>query len=296
MRTTKSIDGQVSVIGLGAMGIALAEAFLKDGYKTTVWNRSSEKANGLIKQGAIRASNLSEAVSASPAIIVCVLNYQVVQDLLYPLGSMLSGKVLINLTNGTPGEARELAAWAAEQRAMYLDGGIMAVPPMIGKPESLVLYSGSQDAFQMQQQLLSSLGTSKYLGQDSGMASLYDLSLLSSMYGMFAGFLQAAALVGSAQVKASEFTPLIIDWVAAMLHTLPDLARQIDSGNYRDKVVSNLGMQSVAFVNILRASQEQGIGTDLMVPLKILMDKGVEMGHSADDISSLIRLVRNPSI
>lgn len=35
---------EVSVIGLGAMGSALAGALLRDGHRITVWNRTTAKA------------------------------------------------------------------------------------------------------------------------------------------------------------------------------------------------------------------------------------------------------------
>src|SRR5687768_17444861 len=120
-----------TVIGLGAMGVALAAAFLKDGHPTTVWNRTTEKADALVARGARRASTVADAIHASPVVVVCVLDYDVVREVLGPAWGALSGKAVINLTNGTPQQAREMAEWVAAQGADYLDGGIMATPPMI---------------------------------------------------------------------------------------------------------------------------------------------------------------------
>ncbi|MFF5975579.1 NAD(P)-binding domain-containing protein [Streptomyces sp. NPDC012769] len=43
---------RVTVIGLGRMGRALAEAFLREGYETTVWNRTAARAEPLLAAGA----------------------------------------------------------------------------------------------------------------------------------------------------------------------------------------------------------------------------------------------------
>lgn len=75
----------VSVIGLGNMGVALAGAFLKAGYPTTVWNRSGGKAEGLVAKGASPAHTLASAIAASEVIVVCVSTYDVMDDLLHPL-------------------------------------------------------------------------------------------------------------------------------------------------------------------------------------------------------------------
>jgi 3-hydroxyisobutyrate dehydrogenase-like beta-hydroxyacid dehydrogenase len=42
----------ISVIGLGDMGRALASRLLNNGYSVTVWNRSTDKASPLTAAGA----------------------------------------------------------------------------------------------------------------------------------------------------------------------------------------------------------------------------------------------------
>jgi len=76
----------VTVIGLGLMGQALAAAFLKDGHPTTVWNRSAQKAEELVAQGATLADSVRDAVAASPLVVVCVSDYAAVHELLDPFG------------------------------------------------------------------------------------------------------------------------------------------------------------------------------------------------------------------
>ena len=118
----------VTVIGLGLMGSTLAGAFLTSGMPTTVWNRSGEKADALVAEGAIRAATVAEAVAESQLVVVCLTTDEVVHQVLDPVADALPGRVLVNLTNGTPQQARATAAWAADHGARYLDGGIMACP------------------------------------------------------------------------------------------------------------------------------------------------------------------------
>lgn len=103
----------VTVVGLGPMVAALAEAFLEAGHPTTVWNRSANKADVLVAKGATRAATVAEAVAANTLVVICLSDYEAVHRLLDPLGDALSGKVLANLGSGTPEEARDAAAWAA---------------------------------------------------------------------------------------------------------------------------------------------------------------------------------------
>jgi len=116
----------------------------------------------------------------------------------------------------------------------------MAIPPMIATPEAFVLYSGPRDAFDRAEPALASLGTTRYVGEDTGLAALYDLALLSGMYGTFIGVLQAIALVRSEGVHATGFLELLQPWLAAMSATVPAFATAADTGDHRSDVASPL--------------------------------------------------------
>jgi 3-hydroxyisobutyrate dehydrogenase-like beta-hydroxyacid dehydrogenase len=55
--------GDVSFLGLGDMGFALANTIAKAGYDTIVWNRTKERAAPLLEHGARLASSPAEAIS-----------------------------------------------------------------------------------------------------------------------------------------------------------------------------------------------------------------------------------------
>ena len=164
---------------------------------------------------------------------------------------------------------------------------------MIGGQHALILYSGSRQGFDTHSEQLDALRTSKYLGEDAGMAPLHDIALLAGMYGLFGGVLQALALTGSAGIPAGEFMPLLMSWLQAMQGGLPKWAEQIDAGDHTSNVASNLGMQAEAYVNLIDASKAAGIGTELMLPMQGLMKRGVAAGKANADLTSLVELLRS---
>ncbi|MFI1330419.1 NAD(P)-dependent oxidoreductase [Streptomyces sp. NPDC020845] len=285
-------DTPVTVLGLGDMGTALARALLKAGFRTTVWNRTVAKAEALVPEGALRAATVAEAVEASPLVVVCLLDHDSVRGTLDPVARALTGKAVANLTSGTPRQAREMAAWAADQGADYLDGGIMAVPPMIATPAAFVLYSGSREVFGTHRAALDALARSEYLGEDAALASLYDIALLSGMYGMFAGILHAYALIRSEDIKAADFAPMLGRWLNGMSGAVAGYAEKIDSGDHARGVVSNLAMQSAGFGHLVEAAEEQGVSPELLAPLGPLMARRVADGHGHEDLSGLVELLR----
>ncbi|MEV5375562.1 MULTISPECIES: NAD(P)-dependent oxidoreductase [Streptomyces] len=282
---------KVTVLGLGSMGSALAGALLAAGHETTVWNRSAGKDEALVARGAARAATAAAAVAASPLVIACLSDYDAVHGVLEPLADDLRGRTFVNLTSGTPEQARESASWAAGHGAAYLDGAIMSTPPGIGNPAVMLLYSGSSQAFAEHRDTLASLGDPVGLGDDAGVASLYDTALLGMMWSTLAGWLQGVALTGADKVDATAFTPVAIRWMSAVNGFMSTYAPRIDAGVYPGDDAT-LDVHLGAIEHLVHASAARGLDTGLPELLKASIERAVADGHGADGYARLIEGVR----
>lgn len=290
--STNAQNRDVTVIGLGLMGQALAEAFLRDGYATTVWNRTAEKADKLVAQGATAAGSVGEAVAAGSVVVVCVSDYDAVRELLDPLGDdALQGRILVNLTSGTSEAARDIARWAERRGAAYLDGAIMAIPQAIGTPDAVIFYSGPRAAFDLHEPVLRSIGEGTHLGDDHGLSSLHDVALLGVMWSVLNGFLQGAAMVGAAGVPASAFAPLVRTLIGTVGGWLPGYARQIDEGSY-PALDATLDTHVAAMEHLVEESELFGVSTELPRFVKDLADRAVAAGQGDRGYPVLIEQFR----
>jgi 3-hydroxyisobutyrate dehydrogenase-like beta-hydroxyacid dehydrogenase len=291
MNTSRD-QNSVTVIGLGLMGQALAEAFLREGYPTTVWNRTAARAEQLVAQGAKLADSVGDAVEASALVIVCVSDYDAVHELLDPLGEAFDGRVLVNLTSGTSQRARETAVWAERRGATYLDGAIMDIPQAIGTADALLLYSGPRPAFDLHEQALRSLGGgTTYLGDDHGLSSLYDVAVLSLMWNILNGFLQGAALLGAAGVDAATFAPMAKLGIGTIADWLAGYAQQIDDGTY-PALDSTIDTHLAAMDHLIHESESLGVSAELPRFIKALTDRAVAEGHGGSGYPAMIEQFR----
>lgn len=281
----------VTLLGAGAMGTALARAWLAAGHPVTVWNRTPARAEALAAEGAVVAPSAAAAVAAGRLVIACLLDDASVGQALD--AADLTGRDLVNLTTGTPGEGRARAAWAEARGARFVDGGIMAVPPMIGVPESggYVFYSGSRALFDEHRDTLAVPAGTRWVGTDPGFAALHDVALLSAMNGMFAGMLHAFALVRPEDIAPKDFAPLLADWLTAMAPAVHQTAEQLHSGDYTKDVVSNLAMQAAGVPTFLRTAEEQRVSPELLTPYLELMRRRVAQGHGDEDGTGMIELL-----
>ncbi|MFK4542793.1 3-hydroxyisobutyrate dehydrogenase-like beta-hydroxyacid dehydrogenase [Streptomyces tendae] len=291
--TDKTVDARIplTVLGAGAMGTALVRAWLAAGHPVTVWNRTPSRTEALAAEGATVAASAAEAVSAGRLVIACLLDDASVGAALD--GADLAGRDLVNLTTGTPAEGRARAVWAAERGARFLDGGIMAVPPMIGSPGSggYVFYSGSADLFEEHRATLAVPAGTRFVGTDPGFAALHDVALLSAMYGMFAGMAHAFALIGPEDIAPEDFAPLLVSWLGAMSGSAHQAADQLASGDYGKDVVSGLAMQVAGSATLLRTAEEQKVSTELLTPYLALMERRLAEGHGEEGTTGVVELL-----
>ncbi|MFI8193759.1 NAD(P)-dependent oxidoreductase [Streptomyces sp. NPDC085946] len=284
----------VTVVGLGAMGSALAAALLDRGHPTTVWNRSADKARPLVERGARQAATPREALAASPLTIACVLDHTALHAVLDPVADALAGRTLVNLTSGSPEQAREAVAWARGHGAEYLDGAIMTTPPGVGSPETMVLYSGSATVFEARRPTLAALGDPVHLGTDPGLASLYDAALLGLMWSTLTGWLHGTALVGAEKTPATDFTPVAVRWLAAVTGFMTTYAPQVDAGRYPG-ADATVDVQIAAVDHLLHAAAARGVDNALPELLKAAMERARDAGHGSDSFASVVEVLRRPA-
>lgn len=291
MNHTDSDTTSLTLLGLGDMGTALARAWLAAGRSLTVWNRTPGRAEALAAAGAEVADTAAAAVAAGDLVVVCLLDDASVRGVL--ADADLAGKDLVDLTTGTPAEARARAAWAEERGARFLDGGIMAVPPMIGAEGSggYVFYSGSRPLFDEHRATLAVPAGTVYVGEDPGFAALHDVALLSAMTGMFAGVAHAFALVRGEDVALKDFAPMLAGWLTAMTGYANGVAEQLDSGDYTRGVTSNLAMMVRGNATLLRTAEEQRVSPELLTPFMDLMRRRLDAGHPDEGTAGVVDLI-----
>jgi 3-hydroxyisobutyrate dehydrogenase-like beta-hydroxyacid dehydrogenase len=280
-------NANVTVLGLGAMGSAITDRLRDTGFRTTVWNRTAARTEPHVEAGSRAAATVAEAVTVADIVIVVLLDHNSVHERLDPVAAELKGKTLINLTTTTPNQARASAAWADEHGIDYLDGAIMATPDMIGGPKAVLYYSGSENSFALAQPALAALGVTDFVGTDAGVASLKDMALLSAMDLMFAGLIQAVAMMRTTGARAVDTADETVAFLGEMLPHLRGLATVIDGGTYET------GEQSVDFTasggaSLITASREQGIRADLLEPMMKLLQELSATGRGHKDWPAVI--------
>lgn len=282
----------ISVIGLGKMGTALAAALLRGGHRVTVWNRSAHKAASVT--GAAPAATPAAAIAASPLTIVCVSDYAATRSILSEPGvaQALAGRTLVQLSTGTPAEARELAAWAHERRARYLDGGILAWPSHIGGEQTLVYVCGDQSSYNEHEAGLRTLaGGLTYLGTQPGAAATMFAAILSYLAGRWIGICHGALICQSEGMSPAFFGEALAALGPALAWDAQHMGQVIESDTYTAPE-STLATAGQDIARLVRQAQDSGINPAWPVFAAGLFAQAIEAGHGHEEHAALIKVLR----
>ncbi|WGV59285.1 NAD(P)-binding domain-containing protein [Brevibacillus brevis] len=285
---------KVTVIGLGSMGSTLAQVLLQNGYRVTVWNRSSAKAEPLVKGGAVLAPDVASAIRASKVSIICVSDYRTSYDILdtEEVKQSLAGRVLVQLSTGSPQQARDNEAWAREYDTEYLDGAIAAAPPQVGKPDATIFTSGSITAFQQSEPFLKCLaGNVPYLGEQVSAASSTELAFLSYLFGSYLGFFHAARILEADGLRVDAFGSMIAHVSQVVGDVIKYESEVIQSEKY-DNPQSSVNMCMTTVELLMEQAREAGINNEFPLFAQGLFKKALDAGYGHEELSALIKVMR----
>lgn len=278
----------ISTLGLGLMGSALARSLVNGGHDVTVWNRSPARMQPLVDMGAAPAVSVAAAVEASPVVLVNIDDYPSTRALFEAadVAEKLSGRVVVQLSTGTPQEAREFEAWFTSQGADYLDGALLCYPEDIGTPGATIVYSGRLPVFDRCEALLTSLGENpRFVGERVGSAAALDLAWLSSLYGAFAGAAHGIVLCESEGVDLGLYANVGVNDAARWII---ETAKDDDFGD----PTATLSVWNAGLQRIRDQARAATINSEVPDFVAGILDRAEAEGHGAEHIAAMVKVLR----
>ncbi|GAA1292297.1 hypothetical protein GCM10009609_71190 [Pseudonocardia aurantiaca] len=159
-----------------------------------------------------------------------------------------------------------------------------------GSESAYVFYSGPREVFDAHQPLLRLIGRPDYLGAGPRPAQLLYQAQLSYFLTALAGFTQAAALVGTAGVPASDYLPYAVDIADSVSMYLGQAAKQMDANDHPG--TGDTTMMRASAAHVARTSLDSGLDTAVPDAVGSLYDHAVAAGRGNDSWTVLSEVVR----
>lgn len=157
-------------IGLGVMGYPMAGHLQQNGFNTTVYNRTTAKAEQWVQEyGGQSALTPAAAASGKAIVMLCVGNDDDVRSVVYGdngvFGSMAPGSILIDHTTASAELARELSNAAEKRGILFLDAPVSGGQQGAINGVLTAMVGGHQTAFEQVGEALASYAkTIEYMG------------------------------------------------------------------------------------------------------------------------------------
>lgn len=281
----------VSLIGMGDMGSALARALIENDYAITVWNRSVEKCEPLAQAGASVAPSAHDAIAASPITITCIASHDATIELMEECRAELNGKTIIELSTGGATEAEKLSKLLSDNGADWMVGIINAYPTAIGKPETVLLTVATETVWQRCQLVITTLGGgSLRVGDEAGMLAVLFAALFTTRQGFMFGMIYGGLVCKKAGISLETFA----SQVPVSLGVLPSyhkyFADTAPSGNF-DNPPATMQTYFAALDDALSTFKEVGAPAELPQLFTDMAKRGIDAGLSDKALTALVELL-----
>lgn len=166
---------EITVIGLGSMGMGMAQSLLRAGHVVHGLDISSERTAAFEAEGGAPGS-LAEALGASSVLVCVVLNAAQTREVLFGPGGaaehLPQGAAIISCATIAPSQAREFAELASTKGLHYLDAPISGGAIKAAQGQLSIMASGTPEAFEAAAPALDSMAATVHrLGDDAGAGS-----------------------------------------------------------------------------------------------------------------------------
>jgi 3-hydroxyisobutyrate dehydrogenase-like beta-hydroxyacid dehydrogenase len=284
----------VTILGLGQMGVPLTDLLLKAGRTVTVWNRTPGKAAALSGRGARVAPSPADAAADSPVVLLIVYDDAAAEAVLTAEGmdKALAGRLVVNLGTSGPEAARRFGDLVTRAGGRYLDGAIQAAPSQMGQADTPIFLAGEAASFAEAEPLLRILGGNLvHLGERIDAAAFTDLATLSYVYGAYAGFLHGARIAESVGVDVKTYGALVRDISPTFGAFFAHEGAVIQSGDFT-VTESPLRISISAVDRILRTSRELGLNEQVPAILDDWLKTAEREGLADQELAALIKVLR----
>lgn len=167
---------KTAVVGLGAMGMGIAQSSLRAGIDTTGCDVSEAQRDCFAAAGGQVAASPAEAAVGKDCLAVVVVNQDQTEAVLFgdngAVGALPPGGVVLGCATVPPAYARDIAARLSQAGLLYVDAPISGGAAKAATGDLSVMGSGTPEAFDKAQPFLDAVAERVFrLGDEAGPGS-----------------------------------------------------------------------------------------------------------------------------
>lgn len=274
----------IGFVGLGAMGAGIVSRLLAAGHHVTGWNRTREKAEGLIRAGMKWADSPRSASSQSEIVFTIVTDATAVRKVALGPDGIIAGLredgIFVDMSTISPDASRAIAREFARAGRIMLDVPISGSPITLAAGKASMMVGGSREAFERVKPVLLNIGAkATYIGEQ-GMAVQMKLAINLVLMVEVIAFGEGIALAEKGGVRREVAVEAMLNSVAAS----PVLGYRgpfILEGNMPEVPLADVNLQQKDMLLVLEQARKLGSPAPLAAAANEMMNacRGLGIDH-----------------
>ncbi|XP_060642551.2 cytokine-like nuclear factor N-PAC isoform X1 [Anolis sagrei] len=170
-------DKKIGFLGLGLMGSGIVSNLIKMGHTVTVWNRTAEKCDLFVQEGARLGRTPAEVVSTCDITFACVSDPKAAKDLVLGPSGVLQGirpgKCYVDMSTVDADTVTELAQVIVSRGGRFLEAPVSGNQQLSNDGMLVILAAGDRGLYEDCSSCFQAMGkTSFFLGEVGNAAKM----------------------------------------------------------------------------------------------------------------------------
>jgi 3-hydroxyisobutyrate dehydrogenase len=280
---------KIGFIGTGLMGYPMVEKLIEAGHELYIYNRTKEKALPLEKLGAQLFTEINLLCEKSDCIIPMLSDGKAIENVFDGVEEELNGKTIIQMGTISPKESLELKDRFENFGAEYFEAPVLGSIPQIKSKSLTTLVGSTPEQFEKWKDFFNAFSNKiEYIGE-VGQASSFKLGLNQLIIGLTTVFSMSLGYVRENNLDVDKFMDVVRNsslYAASFDKKLSKMMeRDFSNPNFPLKhLLKDLNLMIDEFGSA-------GINVETLKGIQSVLEKGIDLGNSEDDYSSLYNAV-----
>ena len=272
------------------MGTAFAERLLQAGYPLQLYNRTAEKAQPLVAQGARSLDTAADLASAVDVVLTSLADDGAFEAVAAEaVAAARPGTTLVDLSTVSPAASARVASLAEAASVDYLRAPVSGNPTVVRAGNLSLIVSGPREALERVEEVIRVIGPTVHHVGEGEQARVVKLAINLMIAGL-AQLISEALVLGEA---AGVSRAALLEVMGSSAVGAPFVKYKTDPllrDDYSATFTTALMEKDIDLV--LDAAEQEGVLLPLARELKSLLRETVEAGYAEDDFIALFAHLR----
>lgn len=277
----------IGLIGLGLIGIPLAQNLIESGYRVVGYRRS--EAPDFTALGGELLNSPCDVMAAADIVLCCIPNDDALREVVSGAQGLASGdcagKIVVELSTLSESAKREAADQLAAKGGIMLDGAVSGLPPMVRAKSAVYFLSGDETAFNTVRPVLDALSKNlSYMGP-FGAATQTKLCANLLVAANLAAIAETLSFGAKQGLDLDRLVKALGDGAGSSIQFKARAAKMV-AGDWQ----TVLGATSTLAkdVNLIAsAAKANGCPVPVLEGVKSVYDAAIENGFGGTDVASI---------